>query len=84
MEARHVSEENVRGSYHDVKLLAADERLLLAQALWVKVDAFLQSRGTAELGMEGNGRNPVFCRIVLCNGLECEIGSPSHIYVRKS
>ena len=33
-----------------MKLLAADERLLLAQALWAKVDAYLESRGRAELG----------------------------------
>jgi len=41
-----------------VKLLAADERLLLAQALWAKVDAYLESRGRAELGawvMVGGG-----------------------------
>jgi hypothetical protein len=50
VEARHVSEANIAKSYHDVKLLAADERLLLAQALWAKVDAFLESRGRAELG----------------------------------
>lgn len=45
-----MSEGSVRRDYHDVKLLAADERLLLAQALWAKVDAFLESRGPRELG----------------------------------
>ena len=45
-----MSEGSVRGDYHDVKILAADERLLLAQALWVKVEGFLSSHAVGELG----------------------------------
>lgn len=45
-----MSEGSVRKDYHDVKILAADERLLLAQALWVKVEGFLSSHAVGELG----------------------------------
>lgn len=45
-----MSEASIQQDYHDVKILAADERLLLAQALWVKVDAYLESRAVGELG----------------------------------
>ena len=50
MEARHVAEGNVRASFHHVKILAADERLLLAQALWARVDAFLAARPAEDMG----------------------------------